>query len=222
MQSERALQEKSGNMQTSHEVFAPIRNATAQLIEHVQNLANDARIADNDDVLGILSRLHSIQALLPQQLSFANGNNDATHNVPQTNGVIPSTNGNGAHTNSHLSTTNGNGAHPKGHVSNGKAHRVITNENGAAEMQHGAHEVGMQGRSPWKKLPQLKDWNHGVFFNELQRRKVAGSPDLIKIPVSGTYESTKRSFSQMFERIEHTYVLLFSNIPTVVFINDDL
>jgi len=51
--------------------------------------------------------------------------------------------------------------------------------------------------------PVLERWDYGVFFNELERCKVFESNEKTKIPAVGTYDNTKRSLTQMFERIEH-------------------
>jgi len=51
--------------------------------------------------------------------------------------------------------------------------------------------------------PVLEDWDAGVFFNEVERiSSVKDETIVIKQPLQGTYNGTKRSLSQMFERIE--------------------
>lgn len=64
--------------------------------------------------------------------------------------------------------------------------------------------------------PVLGDWDAGVFFNEVERiSRVKDDSVMIKQPISGTYNGTKRSLSQMFERIEERYnsITLRNNNP---------
>lgn len=101
----------------------------------------------------------------------------------------------------HISDTSTHTTHING-VSNGHAQPDQTHET-----TNGTKPLIKQAEPPKdtpKKLPVLECWDHGIFFNELQKYKVYEGSKNPKIPVKGTYDGTKRSLAQMFERIEHT------------------
>lgn len=50
------------------------------------------------------------------------------------------------------------------------------------------------------KPPKVLD--HGLFLNELQRYEIYPGTSTAKTPTKGTFDATKRSFTQVFKRIE--------------------